>query len=108
VAAVHDARRAAEKVAGDAMGSVAGGLDLSAMGLPAGLGFPGGGAGFADADDDEFADDEEEDDEEDEDAAFADARAIDEETDEVYRREFEQGQVEQARSEQGPSAPSGA
>ena len=41
VAAVHDARRSAEKVAGEAMGSVAGGFDLSSMGLPAGLGFPG-------------------------------------------------------------------
>ena len=75
VAAVHDARRAAEKVAGEAMGSVAGGLDLSAMGLPAGMGLPGLGGGFGDAvdeddfdEDDEEEDDEEEDDEEEDDA----------------------------------------
>ena len=73
IAAVHDARRAAEELAGDAMGSVAGGLDLSSMGL-GGMGFPGFGAPaeiegeeaddeYLDDDDDE--DDDEEDDEED-------------------------------------------
>lgn len=110
VAAVHDARRAAEKVAGQALGSVAGGLDLSAMGLPAGMGFPGIGGGFEDVvdedddedddaedddaedDDEEFEEDDEEvdDDDDDEDEVFADARAFDEETDEAYRRDAQQ------------------
>ncbi len=117
VAAVHDARRAAEKVAGEAMGSVASGLDLSAMGLPAGMGLPGLGGGFADAvdeddlDEDEFDenDDEEDDEEDEEEEAFADARAVDEETDEVYRREFEQNELERNQPQQsGPATPSGA
>ena len=115
VAAVHDARRAAEKVANQAMGSVAGGLDLSAMGLPAGMGFPGiGGAGDTvdqyeqddiddDLDDDGDLDDGEHDDEDDDDddEAFADARAVDAETDEVYRPPAEQGGTT------GPSTPGG-
>ncbi len=122
VAAVHDARRSAEKVAGEAMGSVAGGLDLSAMGLPAGMGFPGVGAASVGAvDEDEYDDEEDEDDEddedeeeeddedevdedeEDEDEAFADARAIDEETDQVDRRQFGQGALDSGGLAQGGS-----
>jgi DNA-binding YbaB/EbfC family protein len=65
IAAVHDARRAAEKLAGDAMGSVAGGLDLSSMGL-GGMGFPGFGAPAEiegeDDDDADYLDDDEDDD----------------------------------------------
>ncbi len=102
VAAVHDARRSAEKVAGEAMGSVAGGFDLSSMGLPAGLGFPGGAAGFdaADIDDDDDDDDLDDDDESD----FADAEAIDEEIDAEHRLE-----VERARRGElpGPSTSDG-
>jgi DNA-binding YbaB/EbfC family protein len=96
VAAVHDARRSAEKVAGEAMGSVAGGLDLSSMGLPAGLGFPGAPAGFGDLEEDE----EEEEDESD----VADAEAIDEEIDAEHRLE-----VERARRGElpGPSTSDG-
>jgi DNA-binding YbaB/EbfC family protein len=69
-AAVHDARRAAEDVASKAMGSVAGGLDLSAMGL-GGLGLPGfgGSAGELEFDDD---DDDNDDDDEFEDEGFGD------------------------------------
>jgi len=58
IAAVHDARRAAEGMASTAMSSVAGSLDLSAMGLP-GLGFPGFGdqqavgPGYDDEEDDD-------------------------------------------------------
>jgi nucleoid-associated protein EbfC len=96
VAAVHDARRSAEKVAGEAMGSVAGGFDLSSMGLPAGLGFPGGPADL-----DELDDDDEEDDESD----FADAEAIDEEIDAEHRLEVERAR---ARGElPGPSTSDG-
>ena len=69
IAAVHDARRAAEELAGDAMGSVAGGLDLSSMGL-GGMGFPGFGVpaeieGEEDDDADYLDDDEDEDDDDD-------------------------------------------
>jgi len=71
VAAVHDARRAAEALATSTMGTVAGGLagslDLSSLGLP-GLNFPGFGgsatddsaAEDADDDDDEYLEDEDE------------------------------------------------
>src|SRR6476661_9101707 len=55
VAAVHDARRAAEGVASSAMGSVTSGLDLSSLGLP-GLGIPGFGAPELDDDDDDLDD----------------------------------------------------
>jgi len=55
VAAVHDARRAADELASSTMGNVAGGLadslDLSSLGLP-GMSFPGfggPGAGMSDA-----------------------------------------------------------
>jgi len=52
VAAVHDARRAAEQLASSAMGDVAGSLDLSSLGLP-GMSFPGfGGPALDDGDDD--------------------------------------------------------
>jgi len=64
IAAVHDARRSAEEVASQAMGSVAGGLDLSSMGL-GGLSIPGfgGPAGElpAEDDDEEFYDDDDDD-----------------------------------------------
>jgi nucleoid-associated protein EbfC len=62
IAAVHDARRAAEGVASSAMGSVTSGLDLSSLGLP-GLGIPGFGAPELD-DDDDFDDDDDDDDDE--------------------------------------------
>jgi len=56
VAAVHDARRAAEALATSTMGTVAGGLagslDLSSLGLP-GLDFPGFGGPAPDDGDDE-------------------------------------------------------
>ncbi len=100
VAAVHDARRAAEKVAGEAMGSVAGGLDLSAMGLPPGLGLPGGGFGGAVDDDDEYDDDEydeEEDDTEEEEDDVADAG----------ERRRDQDAPEQGGHEPGGPAPAG-
>jgi len=65
VAAVHDARRAAEALATSTMGTVAGGLagslDLSSLGLP-GLNFPGFGP-VPDDGADEDADDDGEDDE---------------------------------------------
>lgn len=72
VAAVHDARRAAEDMASAAMGSVAGGLagslDLSSMGLGGFPGLPGfGGAQQALTEDfDDIADDDDDDDDEDE------------------------------------------
>ena len=72
VAAVHDARRAAEDMANTTMGSVAGGLagslDLSSMGLGGFPGLPGfGGAQQALEDDfDDIADDDDDDDDEDE------------------------------------------
>ena len=66
VAAVHDARRAAEELANRTMGSVAGDLasqlDLSALGL-GGLAFPGMGGAIDAADDRAVDDDEYEDDE---------------------------------------------
>jgi DNA-binding YbaB/EbfC family protein len=65
IAAVHDARRAAEGVASSAMGSVTSGLDLSSFGLP-GLGVPGFGAPELD-DDDDFDDDDDDDDEDEDD-----------------------------------------
>ncbi len=104
VAAVHDARRSAEKVAGEAMGSVAGGFDLSSMGLPAGLGFPGGPAGFDELDDDDDDDDDDDEDDEDDESDFADAEAIDEEIDAEHRLE-----VERARRAElpGPSTSDG-
>ncbi len=75
IAAVHDARRSAEEVASQAMGSVAGGLDLSSMGL-GGLSIPGfgGPAGelAADDDDDGFYDDDDDDDDDLDDAVFID------------------------------------
>ncbi len=71
VAAVHDARRAAEELANRTMGSVAGDLasqlDLSALGL-GGLAFPGMGGAIEAADEDEYSDDSDVDDEDDEDA----------------------------------------
>jgi len=61
VAAVHDARRAAEALATSTMGTVAGGLagslDLSSLGLP-GLNFPGFGGSATDDSADEDADDD--------------------------------------------------
>jgi len=83
VAAVHDARRAAADLASDAMGSVAGGLDLSSMGLP-GLSFPGFGGPAAD----EFDDDDDDDDDDDED--FAEQEAFDQESDIQHRFAVEQ------------------
>ena len=84
VAAVHDARRAAEQLATSAMGTVAGGLaeslDLSSLGLP-GMSFPGFGGPpgeLNDEDEDDDSDDndsdydsddeDDDDDEEEEDA----------------------------------------
>ena len=82
VAAVHDARRAAEQLATSTMGTVAGGLaeslDLSSLGLP-GMSFPGFGGppgelndededDDSDYDSDYDSDDEEHDEEEEEDA----------------------------------------
>ena len=61
IAAVHDARRAAEQVASQTMGSVAGGLDLSSMGL-GGLGLPGFGGPADELTDDDDDDDDDEDD----------------------------------------------
>src|SRR6478735_11974032 len=60
VAAVHDGRRAAQDIANDAMGDVAGSLDLSALGLS----LPGfGPADEDDGEDDDYpADDDEDDD----------------------------------------------
>jgi len=68
IAAVHDARRSAEEMASQTMGSVAGGLDLSSMGL-GGLSIPGfgGPAGELAADDDDDEEDLYEDDDDDED-----------------------------------------
>ena len=64
VAAVHDARRAAEELATSTIGTVAGGLseslDLSALGLP-GLSFPGFGGSPAELTD-ELTDEDDEDD----------------------------------------------
>jgi DNA-binding YbaB/EbfC family protein len=85
VAAVHDARRAAEDMASTTMGSVAGGLagslDLSSMGLGGFPGLPGfGGAQQALEDDfDDIADDDDDDDDEDEAEGIigAEARVID-------------------------------
>ena len=60
VAAVHDARRAAEELVSDTIGSVAGGLagslDLSTLGLPGLGGFPGFG-GVLEEDDSDDRDD---------------------------------------------------
>jgi nucleoid-associated protein EbfC len=82
VAAVHDARRAAEELANRTMGSVAGDLasqlDLSALGL-GGLAFPGMGGAIEAADEDEDSDDfdadeyEDADEDDDEDANDTDA-----------------------------------
>ncbi len=68
VAAVHDARRAAEQLANTAMGDVAGSLDLSSLGLP-GMSFPGFGPPAVDDEDDDDADyiDDDLDDEDDDD-----------------------------------------
>ena len=89
VAAVHDARRAAEDMANTTMGSVAGGLagslDLSSMGLGGFPGLPGfGGAQQALEDDfDDIADDDDDDDDNDDDEdeaegiIGAEARVID-------------------------------
>ena len=76
VAAVHDARRAAEQLATSTMGTVAGGLaeslDLSSLGLP-GMSFPGFGGPPGELNDEDEDDDSgydsdyEEDDEEDDD-----------------------------------------
>jgi nucleoid-associated protein EbfC len=73
VAAVHDARRAADELATSTMGTVAGGLaeslDLSSLGLP-GMSFPGFGgppAGLNDEDDGDYDEDYAEDYAEDED-----------------------------------------
>jgi nucleoid-associated protein EbfC len=67
IAAVHDARRAAEGLASSAMGSVTSGLDLSSMGL-GGLGIPGfGGQVVVDDDNDDDFDDSDQFDDEDED-----------------------------------------
>jgi len=66
VAAVHDARRAAEELVSDTIGSVAGGLagsldlsslDLSTLGLPGLGGFPGFG-GILEEDDSDDRDDD--------------------------------------------------
>jgi hypothetical protein len=74
VAAVHDARRAAQDIANDAMGGVASGLagslDLSAMGLS----LPGFSPGPDATDDDEdYLDDE---DDEDDEGEFAEIEAV--------------------------------
>jgi len=61
VAAVHDARRAAEELVSDTIGSVAGGLagslDLSTLGLPGLGGFPGFGGVLEEDDRDDRDDD---------------------------------------------------
>jgi hypothetical protein len=89
VAAVHDARRAAEDIASSTMGSVAGGLagslDLSAMGLGGFPGLPGfGGAqqeleeDFDDiADEDADEDDEDDGDDEEIDGVVDEADVVD-------------------------------
>jgi len=68
VAAVHDARRAADELASSTMGNVAGGLaeslDLSSLGLP-GMSFPGFGGPASDMNDAAMSDaDGDEDDDE--------------------------------------------
>ena len=64
VAAVHDARRAAEELATSTMGTVAGGLagslDLSSLGLP-GMSFPGFGGPPSELSDDDDDDDDDSD-----------------------------------------------
>ena len=87
VAAVHDARRAAEQLATSTMGTVAGGLaeslDLSSLGLP-GMSFPGFGGPpgeLNDEDEDDDSDDydsdyDSDDDEEDDDDDEEDADEI--------------------------------
>jgi nucleoid-associated protein EbfC len=74
VAAVHDARRAADELASQTMGSVAGGLasslDLSSLGL-GGLSLPGFGGGAVDAAIDPGLHDEDDEDDEDEELAYA-------------------------------------
>ena len=77
IAAVHDAKRSAEEMANSAMSSVAGSLDLSAMGL-GGMNFPGFGPPAVDGDEEDEYDDSEydEDDEvDDDDAGTVDGRA---------------------------------
>ena len=65
VAAVHDARRSAEAMASTAMGSVAGALDLSSLGLPMGLVVPGSVPRALDQDFDDIAMTTDEDDDDD-------------------------------------------
>jgi len=81
VAAVHDARRAAEQLATSTMGTVAGGLaeslDLSSLGLP-GMSFPGFGGPPG-----ELNDEDEDDDSDDYDSDYdSDSDSDDEEDDE--------------------------
>ncbi len=87
VAAVHDARRAAQDVANDTMGGVASGLagslDLSAMGLSLpGFGPADDEADFDDDDDDDDDDEEDEDDDE-QDVEIVEFDVITVETDEA-------------------------
>lgn len=105
IAAVHDARRTAEELASNAMGSVASALDLSSMGLP-GLNFPGFGAqqeleqDFEDLDDDDLDDEDSEDDDsadDDDETVFADAAAID--------AEIIDEEAELAEQDDPPAAP---
>jgi DNA-binding YbaB/EbfC family protein len=93
VAAVHDAKRSAEELASNAMGSVASSLDLSSMGLP-GLNFPGFGAQQALEQD--FEDFEEDDDDDDE-TGYADAAAVD--------AEIIEEEAELAEQDEPPAAP---
>jgi nucleoid-associated protein EbfC len=118
IAAVHDARRAAEGVAGSAMSSIAGSLDLSSLGIP-GFGSPGPGDpqalelddGFEDEQDDLEFDDEDEEDEEDEEDGDDRVLVIDETRVDVIDalpvRSSEQGLSDWPvrSSEQGPSEP---
>ncbi|HEY5879791.1 MAG TPA: YbaB/EbfC family nucleoid-associated protein [Nakamurella sp.] len=65
VAAVHDARRGAQDIANDAMGGVAGSLDLSSIGLS----LPGFGPPADEDDEDDYDDEDEYDDDEDDELA---------------------------------------
>ncbi len=83
VAAVHDARRAAQDVANDTMGGVASGLagslDLSAMGLS----LPGFGPADDEADEADFDDDEDDDEDDEQDVEIVEFDVITVETDEA-------------------------
>jgi DNA-binding YbaB/EbfC family protein len=85
VAAVHDARRAAEALATSTMGTVAGGLadslDLSSLGLP-GMSFPGfGGSPSELKDDDEDDDSDYDSDYDDDDSDYDDSDDSDDDSD---------------------------